>query len=221
MEIGMEGARRGTRFWACPGRTSALTSAALGELVGGGAPSLYLLGALHLSLQCLSPFSTRGLISPEVGGEFVKQTAIRPHPRGEVTGSSSGRVWGVGGGCSAGVKGREASELVCYHRFPVWIRGFPKPTFLASGVPGQGVGPSLPGWMEILGRMFFYPFWVESFLECKGAEKGLISRPRGLRNPRLGMCVSVCRQPARSSLSPPCTSPRPQLPDSEMGASGG
>ena len=69
MEIGTEGARRGTRFWACPGRTSALTSAALGELVGGGAPSLYLLRALHLSLSLVpQSFLHPGALSHQKSG---------------------------------------------------------------------------------------------------------------------------------------------------------
>ena len=67
----------------------------MGELVSGGAPGSYLLQASQLSLGASVLFSTRGLISPEVGGEFVKQTVKRPHPRGEVAGSISG-VWGWG-----------------------------------------------------------------------------------------------------------------------------
>lgn len=69
----------------------------MGELVGGGAPGPYLLQASQLSLGASVLFSTRRLISPEVGGEFVKQTVKCPHPRGEVTGSSSG-VCVCGGG---------------------------------------------------------------------------------------------------------------------------
>lgn len=57
----------------------------------------YLLQASQLSLGASVLFSTQRLISPEVGGEFVKQIVKRPHPRGEVTGSSSGVCVGVGG----------------------------------------------------------------------------------------------------------------------------
>lgn len=64
----------------------------------------YVLFVSSPGIPLISP-GTGALISPEVGGEFVKQTVIRPHPRGEVTVPVQ-----VGWGASARVEGREVTH---------------------------------------------------------------------------------------------------------------
>lgn len=124
----------------------------------------YVLFVFSAGIPLISP-CTRGLISPEVGGEFVKQTVIRPHPRDEVTVPVQ-----VGWGLQRGWRGGRSLTNqtcrrtdICYRRqVPVWVRGVPKPTFLAFGGGSELGPPCLDGrksWGEC---SFTLPEWRAS-----------------------------------------------------------
>lgn len=166
----------------------------VGELVGGARRPVSPPG-IALIFRSLSSFSTRALISPEVGGEFVKQTVKRPHPRGQGTGSSSGRV---GASAEGGGEGgdptsliRPVAELITWllRLLPTRVGGFPQTHSSRFGVGAGATNQAAGVWMEgDLGGQCFWLFLIGELIGMTG--KGLRSGLGGC-DPRM-WAVRAC-----------------------------